>query len=131
MKIDGQNQAIDLLQRMQEARDAGQTDATKATFAVEPSRETTAADTTPSLDGRLRDVAVKAMDGGFKTADDVRVAVIEEIVDDRLDALVSKRTERKRLIDGLKTTLVDDPEFQKQVDDMLVMAARDIGSSDR
>lgn len=130
MKIDGQNQLVDLIQRMQEAHDTAKTDG--ASFSLSEQVAHTSRVDSPTEAGlidRLKETATKALDGGFKDAESVRLAVVEDIVDDKLADLVPKRSEKKKLIDGLQRTLVQDPEFEKQVDDMLIMAAREVGAS--
>lgn len=128
MKIDGQNLAADLVQRMQEAHKSAKSDAATETFSVQTQNVEPASETKSPLESKLQETANAALNGEYKDADAIRSAVIEHIVDEKLSHLTTKRTERKKLVEGLERTLLTDPEFQNQVDDMLVMAARQIGA---
>lgn len=138
MKIDGSHIADDLLQRMQEAHETQATQATQdaapqKTFRLDELQGTSAAQpveaTQPSaLEARVRETAQKALRGEFADAEAVRAAVVEDVLRERWEPKVG-RAQVAKMIKTLKPTLVDDPEFTRQVDEMLVMAARQLGSS--
>lgn len=141
MKIDGSQMPDDLLQRMQEAHEQKRTDAvdgasdavgTDATFSVgdlqgvEAPREVEPTERA-DLELRLEETAKKALSGEFPDAQSVRGEVVEHIIRDRWESRVGK-AKTSQMIRTLKPTLVDDPEFSRQVDEMLIMAARQLGS---
>jgi len=133
MKIHG-HAGDDLLQRMQEAHErqrveggtvggmaADRTEGARPADAIEPPESTARA-----LDARVRDIANRALAGEFATSGEVREAVIGEIVDERFGEGLDLST-RRDMTRVLRDALADDPEFGRQVDDMLVMAASDLG----
>jgi len=132
----------DLFSRMQEAAQDARISGTDAKFAVE-TRATEAnevsgvspAETVEpaepkavELDGRLKATAARALDGSAESAEEVRGEVVEIIVDDKFGETLSAR-EKRTLTKNLKTALVDDPAFKREVDSMLLLAAREIGRS--
>jgi hypothetical protein len=139
MKIDGSQMADDLLQRMQEAHEqqgAGAVDETTAgtdkTFRVDElqgPRETDSVQKTErsDLELRLEETAQKALRGEFDDAASVRSEVVDHILRDRWESRVGK-AKMSRMLRTVKPTLVADPEFTRQVDEMLIMAARQLGS---
>ena len=138
MKIDGSQFADDLLQRMQEAHEqdkttkAGKTEAQK-TFSLDPTHaahptESIARAEPSELQTRLRATAQKALRGEFREAAAVREAVVEDILRDRWEDKLG-RAQTTKMLRALKPTLVDDPEFTRQVDEMLILAARNVGTS--
>jgi hypothetical protein len=138
MKIDGSQFADDLLQRMQEAHEQQKTSTvsgtdTQKTFSVEQlaaTREPEAVGEVAAsgLETQLRATAEKALRGEFPDSAAVREAVVEDVLRDRWEAKVG-RSQVEKMIRTLKPTLVDDPEFARQVDEMLIMAARSVGTS--
>lgn len=125
MKINGQNTAVDLIQRMQDAHKSEKTSPTKDFKLGGPQKVGKEVETSP-LDGKLRISAEKALSGEIKTARELRLEVISHIVDEKLDGIAKTRVTKKKLVQGLESTLLSDPEFGKQIDDMMVMAARSI-----
>lgn len=138
MKIDGSQFADDLLQRMQEAHKQDKTDGVgktegQKTFSIDQAQTARPADQVgkaepTQLQTRLRTTAEKALRGEFPDAAAVREAVVEDILRDKWEAKLG-RTQTTKMLRALKPTLVDDPEFTRQVDEMLILAARNVGSS--
>lgn len=136
MKIDGTQFADDLLQRMQEARDTQKTESTEAvgseqqTFSLDELQQSSpvaqSQRTEPTeLESKLRVTAEKALRGEFESAEAVRGEVVEHILRDRWENKVG-RGKTAKMIRSLKPTLVSDPEFTREVDNMLITAARQL-----
>ena len=139
MKIDGTQIADDLLQRMQEAHETqkttGPSDAapSQKSFRLDDVQKAAGPqrldETQPSaLQSRVRDTAQKALRGEFPDAAAVRAAVVDDVLRERWEPKVG-RAKIAKMIKTMKPTLVDDPEFTRQVDEMLIMAARNLGSN--
>ncbi|MGM0555887.1 MAG: hypothetical protein ACQEVA_05885 [Myxococcota bacterium] len=124
----------DLLERMERAHrreaeaansvDAGSSfDATR----VGDAQKTTGASQTEKseLETHLLETASAALEGEYDGPDDVRGAVVETIVDTRYGEGLA-RSERSHIVETLQQTLVDDREFRAEVDNMLILAARQL-----
>lgn len=80
------------------------------------------------LESRLLETASNALDGDFASVDELRKAVIDAIVEERYaDQLPAHDAER--VTQTLKVTLSTDPVFRKEVDNMMIQAARRLGQS--
>jgi hypothetical protein len=84
---------------------------------------------TDALEQRLLDTAASVLDGAFETTFDttaeLRRAVVDAIVEERYaDTLGPEQTEQ--ITRTLELTLTDDPVFQREVDNMLLHAARQL-----
>ena len=130
MKIgDGNTQVppdADLLERMEAAHSQGISQADQASAAdgagaagggaeqlEEPAGE---------LEARLLDTARAGLEGGFESADDIRQKVVDVLVDQRYADRLSDE-EHRQVRDTLRASLVNDPQFRREVDNMLVLAA--------
>jgi hypothetical protein len=124
----------DLLERMQRAH----TRETEAASSVDSgssfeATRTGRADRTngasptkhPELEKQLLETASAALDGQYDGPDEVRAAVVETIVDTRYGEGLAK-SERSRIVDTLQQTLVNDREFRAEVDNMLILAAKEL-----
>lgn len=125
----------DLLQRMEraharEVEAAGSVDGAASSAAsgslegVDRSDAASGAGS-PELEKQLLTTASDALDGDFSGPDEVRAAVVETIVDTRYGDGLAK-SERDQIVTTLEQTLVDDPEFRAEVDNMLILAAREL-----
>ncbi len=130
MKINGQNLSVDLIARMQEAHKTEKTESSK-TFDVSKAAGPSKAEATSDsgLDGKLRVTAEKALNGDFKNEKELRLEVISTIIDERFEGITTKRSEKKKLLQGLEATLLNDPEFATEIDDMMLMAAKELGKN--
>ncbi len=77
------------------------------------------------LQSRLLETAARALDGEFDSADALRGEVVDAIVEQRYaDGVPADQ------LDGIKNTvratLTGDPVFRDEVDNMLVLAAREL-----
>lgn len=124
----------DLLQRMERAH-ARETEATSNVDAaassgagslegVDRSGATSGAGS-PELEKQLLTTASDALEGNFSGPDEVRATVVETIVDTRYGDGLAK-SEHDRIVTTLEQTLIDDPEFRAEVDNMLILAAREL-----
>lgn len=73
-------------------------------------------------------IAQKVLDGKLKEPVAARREVIEAIVDDRFGAMVDPSKKRQTL-SMLEYTLSEDPQFAKEVDQMLIHAARELATA--
>jgi hypothetical protein len=82
----------------------------------------------PAPTGLKREALVIARDvvaGKFGSDDEVRMRILDAIVDTRFgDGL--DRSERKRASKLLSVTLAQDPKFKAEIDEMLVLASREL-----
>lgn len=122
----------DLLQRMERAH-AREVEAASSVDSAASSAATgslggvgrSGAAESSELEAQLLTTASDALDGNFSGPGEVRAAVVETIVDTRYgDGLA--QSERDRIVTTLDQTLVDDPEFRAEVDNMLILAAREL-----
>lgn len=138
MKIGPQGTGDDLLARMQEAAEAAKSEKVSNDFSV-PAQEasskvdptgpgTQPAEPTSNLSQRLKVTAANALEGKTESADAVRSEVVDIVIDEKYGDTLSGK-EKRKLTKNLKAALVDDPTFKREVDSMLLMAARDIGTS--
>ncbi len=128
MVIDGQP-GVELLQRMQELHQETleQTKGT-STFSVDAPSSTDATSPTSEVSAlreRIEVEATKALRGDYASDSEIRSAVIDLILDERLGEQVTP-AQRRKVGKKLKEDLVDDPGFVRQVDDMLLLAAREL-----
>lgn len=126
-----------LLQRMREAHAEARTEAAAGRRVVvagqaslpeleNASRAETSVDQ-QKLQARLLAIAGDALDEKYATPTDIREAVVDAILDERFGDSV-KGIEREHVSNTLKASLVDDPQFSRQVDNMLILAARKLGT---
>ncbi len=134
MKIDGQT-GNELLQRMQEAHEANYDGVAGAApsgakFSVAGASEARPVAEPSELQAKIEVTASRALSGEFADAESIRAAVVEDIVRDRWETKLPRR-KLQTMIGDLKSTLASDPEFSRQVDSMLLLAARSLGGRDR
>lgn len=125
MKIDA-TQTLDLLERMREAASAapaehGSFEGIRGTDTAPP------ATASSPLEASLRTTAERALRGEFSDAAAVRGEVVEQILRERWTQRVGE-DKVAEMIDELSANLVDDPEFQREIDEMLVVAARTVST---
>ena len=134
MKI-GNGPDPSLLERMKaahtesvQATDTEAADGVGTTSTPAPAGQTEAAVKAPPPTGLKRDALVIARDvvnGKFSSDDEVRARILDAIVDSRFgDGL--DRSERKRASKMLSVTLAQDPKFKAEIDEMLVLASREL-----
>ncbi len=128
MKIDP-TQTHDLLERMRSAAQSAATPSGASAGAARSPADAVGAatpDVSP-LESNLREIAQRALDGAYADASQLRGDVVQQIVRDRWQGQI--RPEKvEELVDELSRTLVDDPEFSRTVDEMLVLAARHVST---
>ncbi|MFP4600480.1 MAG: hypothetical protein ACOC9W_00695 [Persicimonas sp.] len=77
------------------------------------------------LQSRLLETAARALDGDFDSADALRGEVVEAIVEQRYaDGVPDEQLDGIK--DTVRATLTGDPVFRDEVDNMLVLAAREL-----
>ncbi len=81
-----------------------------------------------ALQSRLLDVASDALEGAYDSPHHVREAVVEAIVSQRYAPKLPAAT-ADQIMHTMKATLSTDPVFCQEVDRMLVLAARELGSA--
>lgn len=80
------------------------------------------------LQSSILKIAQKVLDGKHAEPVAARREVIEAIVDDRFGAMIDP-SKRRQAVSMLEYTLSEDPHFSKEVDQMLIFAARDLATS--
>lgn len=78
------------------------------------------------LESRLLATAAAALDGGFESVDELQKAVIGAIVEARYASHLPA-SEAEQITRTLEMTLSTDPNFGKEVDNMMIQAARRLG----
>ena len=135
MKVGNGGAGEDLIQRMKEAHhseveQAPESDAPSSATATSAESVGGADESDDAkLQENLLGTASDALDGKYESSDQLRGAVVETIVDTRYGTNLSDE-QRTSVVDTLKQTLVDDVEFQREVDNMLILAARELARSD-
>lgn len=125
MKIDPTS-VRDLFERMREAARV-ETSAGGAIAETGSADALSATGEPQGLAGQVRITAERALRGEFADPAEARAEVIEQILRHRWeDSVEPARLEE--MVAELKPTLSSDPEFRRQVDDMLILAAREVGS---
>lgn len=77
------------------------------------------------LQSRLLETAARALDGDFTSADALRGEVVDAIVEQRYaDGVPDEQLDGIK--DTVRATLTGDPVFRDEVDNMLVLAAREL-----
>lgn len=83
---------------------------------------------TSPLQKSILQIAQKVLDGKHAEPVAARREVIEAIVDDRFGAMIDP-SKRRQTVSMLEYTLSEDPHFAKEVDQMLIFAARELATS--
>ena len=115
----------DLLARMREVAEAGAADSASVDGASGVG-QTAPASAAEALSEALRTTAARALRGEFDTALQLRSAVAEQIVRSRWANTLGE-PDLSAVIGELTPSLATDPEFGRQVDEMLLLAAAEIG----
>ena len=129
MKI-GQNTASSLLEQMQQAHaESAKTAAPRTSFATAAPDAVGAAPgasaTTP-LQSSVSAIASRVLSGEIKSPESARVAVLHAIIDERWGDKLSP-AQHRQISKSLEQNLVDDPTFEREVDQMLILAALELG----
>lgn len=131
MKInDAQSQldASQLIEQMQKAHNEGQeARATGGGFALQGAAAPEAPREVSALERSVMQVAQRVLDGEVTEPVAARREVIGVIVDERYGELVEP-SQRRRAMQALEVTLGQDPTFAREVDNMLILAARDLAT---
>lgn len=83
---------------------------------------------TTGLQKSILQIAQKVLDGKHAEPVAARREVIEAIVDDRFGGMIDP-SKRRQTVSMLEYTLSEDPHFAKEVDQMLIFAARELATS--
>ena len=135
MKVGSGGGGIDpsLIERIQaahaeevgEASSASAAESTGATSAASSAAASAAPEPPTGLKLGALEVARAVVKGDIQESSVARERIIDAIVDDRFgDAL--DRPEARQAKKMLKSMLADDPNFTREVDEMLVLAAREL-----
>lgn len=130
MKI-GQNTASSLLEQMQQAHaESAKTAAPRTSFStaapdVVGAAPPGASATTP-LQSSVSAIASRVLSGEIKSPESARVAVLHAIIDERWGDKLSP-AQHRQISKSLEQNLVDDPTFVREVDQMLILAALELG----
>ena len=94
--------------------------------APPPAGEAAAAASTSPVERAIVAVAKDVIQGRIDSPDHARGAVVDAIVTHSYGHVLDGD---QATVDMVKLSLVDDPQFQREVDDMLIHAARDLARS--
>lgn len=119
------NPPASLIERMQKAHAEGKEGATKASFSAPSSARADEAKPTSGLQRDVLAIAEKVMAGDVASEQDARAQVLGAIVEQRYGDMVPS-TQKRQAVQALEITLLDDPAFCQEVDQMLVLAAREL-----
>lgn len=133
MKIQNPAASATLLARIKAAHAEEVAEATpgaakpaSAARAAGPAREATPAAPASPIERAIVAVAQDVIQGRIDSPERARGAVVDAIVAHSYGHLLSGD---QATVDMVKLSLVDDPQFQREVDDMLIHAARDLARS--
>lgn len=124
--------SADLFSRMEQARDAEVGEAGKASAEPVEKSALAAPNSAPAqasgelegaLQGQLLEAAASALRGEFSSENELRGHIIELILAERYAPAVGP-AERREITQSLQILLNEDPQFIRQVDQMLLNAAR-------
>lgn len=101
-------------------------DASSTSVAVQSERSSV--EKPEGLKASLLGIADHVISGRLKDVDVVRREVLAAIVEDEYASLVEPLNKRKA-VDMLELTLANDPQFEYEVDRMLILAAQELVSS--
>lgn len=133
----GEGSQTDLIARMRRAHDqelaasaeAESADAETASISSRSLREAeeiAAAETDGQLARKLLGTARRALEERFEGGGEIRGAIVDAIVDSRYGDVVEGEG-REEIVAAVKETLDDDPGFRREVDNMMLKAARQLG----
>lgn len=118
-----------LIERMQKAHAEGKESASKASFEA-PAARAEEVKTSSPLQRSVLGIAEKVMTGKVANEHDARREVLGAIVEQRYGDMVPP-TQKRQAVQALEITLLDDPAFCQEVDQMLVLAARELTATGR
>jgi len=127
----------DLLQRMEKARSreveesASFDEAREAADggSVDGAERAAEVDESDPVESRVMETARRALDGDIESPEAARDEVVEAVAEERYSGMIDE-TNRDDFMKSVKDSLADDVEFQAEVDNMLMHAARRIGRED-
>ncbi len=121
---------IEQMQRAQSERLEGtqKTGNASKAFSMESTQQVEGAastDAMPSLDRKVVGIAERVLRGELQDAGSARKEVLHAIVDERYGDAIPK-SQRRQTIKVLEQNMLDDPAFTREVDQMLILAARQV-----
>lgn len=131
MKI-GQNTATSLLEKMQQAHAEAADGAAKRPTSFSVNTPAGVAGPTPGaapaspLHASVSEIAGRVLSGELKTPERARVEVLHAIIKDKWGDKLSP-AQHRQVSKSLEQNLVDDPAFVQEVDQMLILAALELG----
>ena len=118
-----------LIEQMRQAHAEGKAKASKTGegFSLPQEASQGAPSTASPIESSLMSIARKVVEGDINTPVDARKQVIAAIVDDRYGNMIEPQ-QRTETLSMLEDTLVDDPQFSKEVDHMLILASQQLAT---
>ena len=131
MKVNGSS-SLDpsLIEQMQKAHSSAKTQEAAPAFSTEGAAQVAPPASTPPPSQGVNRVAGRVLSGEISDPVEARREVVVSLVDERFGAIVPAGKKRQA-VSMLEDTLLEDPNFAKEVDQMLLMAARDLGAGGR
>lgn len=128
MKINQGSSA--LIEQMRQAHAEGKAKSSKTgeVFSLpQQVAESSAGPAANPMESSLMSIAQKVVEGDINDPVDARRQVIAAIVDERYGAMIEPE-QRAQTLSMLEHTLVDDPQFSKEVDHMLILASQQLAT---
>jgi len=127
MKIgQGQLDTSQLIERMQKAHaESKETKDTGSSFSISAAASTNESAPTSGIERSVMGIAERVLKGDLSDPVATRREVLSAIVDDKFGDMVEP-SQKRRTLEMLEATLGEDPSFTREVDDMLVLAARSL-----
>lgn len=114
-------------ERLEETQKSGGSSSTFSMGEVEAAQPSDATSSLPSLDRKVVGIAERVLKGDLKDAIGARKEVLHAIVDTRYGDMIPTH-KRRQTVQLLEQNMLDDPAFSKEVDHMLILAARQVAT---
>ena len=124
--LDRVRRAHDRALESSEATDAGDVERPPLSDDLREAERRVVAEVDAPIEREMIATACEVVAGQYETADQVRAAVVDTVVDARYDDLVAGR-QRDDIVAAVRETLTGDATFRAEVENMLVHAARRLG----
>ena len=111
-----------------EATEAGDVDRPPLSDGLREAEHRVADQADAPIERGMIATACQVVAGQYESADQVREAVVDTVVEARYDDLVAGR-QRDDIVAAVKETLTHDATFRAEVENMLVHAARRLGEA--
>lgn len=119
------SQLIEQMRKAHAERKAQLSEQGGQSFKLQEGQQANQATAPSEMESSLMSIARQVVDGKLNEPVAVRRQVIEVIVDQKYGALIDP-AQKKQTLSILEYTLGDDPQFAREVDNMLILAAQQL-----